>query len=424
MLEDWWVSVAGDGEFAANVYDEWNLTAAITATPGGVTNLTSVLQEHQDTWITDADIDIMAQQGINMLRIPTPFNAWIPTVTGEPYLNNTAVYQASITRILAKAFSVGIYSVLDLHGLPGSQNGEESSGHNTTSPAWFGNTVNQGRSDATVAAVLAFIAASPYRSSIAGLEIINEPRPYGDAQVAELEDYYSRSYATVQASEYPVPVFIHGAFVTNPLSYWWSFVAARATSPPSLIFEDHPYPGNFPPQNGTADILLQVCNDAKNYLSYPVPICITEWSVYTGVKTAAFETQFYEAQLVTWAWSAGGMYWSYKVVPSQLQLAAGLDYTQYGFLNLVNASGVIPAGTTTTGSAAEAYLAGLSQQCGAAPANVAPYNNGSVTVTTWTAEVSAASVAATETLYAPAATASVSAAARMVKRGVGHKEMH
>jgi len=114
--------------------------------------------------------------------------------------------------------------------------------------------------------------------------------------------------------------------------------------------------------------------------------------------------------------------WSYKVIPSQLQLAAGTDYSQYGFLNLVTASGVIPSGTTTTGSAAAAYLAGLSQQCGAAPADVAPYNNGSVTVTTWSAEVSESSVAATETLYAPAVTASVSAAARMVKRA--HKESH
>jgi len=277
MNEDWFIANANDGVYAANTWDEFNLTQTLAATPGGVANLTSILQAHQDSWITDADIDTMKAQGINMLRIPMPFWALIPTVTGEPYLNNTALYQASLTRIIAKAHSVGIYSVLDLHGLPGSQNGEESSGHNTTSPAWFGNTVNQARSDATVAAVLAYVAASPYRSSIAGLEIINEPRPYGDTQVAELEDYYSRSYATVQASAYPIPVFIHGAFVTNPLTYWWDFVAARATTPPSLIFEDHPYPGNFPPQNGTADILLQVCNDAKNYLEFPVPICITEW---------------------------------------------------------------------------------------------------------------------------------------------------
>lgn len=64
---------------------------------------------------------------------------------------------------------------------------------------------------------------------------------------------------------------------------------------------------------------------------YPIPICIDEWSLYTGVKDQTFEKQFYEQQLVTWAWSAGGMYWSWKLETSQQDLAAGLDYSQYSF---------------------------------------------------------------------------------------------
>lgn len=140
--------------------------------------------------------------------------------------------------------------------------------------------------------------------------------------------------------------------------------------------------------------------------------CITEWSVYTGVKTSAFETTFYDAQLATWAWSAGGMYWSYKMIPSTLQLAAGTDYSQYSFSYLVEQNAVTK-GDGSSLSKAEAYLSGLSNQCGDAPANVAPYNNGSVTVTSWTAEQNAVASAATQTLFAPATTA----AARMVKRG-------
>lgn len=69
-------------------------------------------------------------------------------------------------------------------------------------------------------------------------------------------------------------------------------------------------------------------------MQYPIPICIDEWSLYTGVKDQAFEKQFYEQQLVTWAWSAGGMYWSWKLETSQQDLAAGLDYSQYSFCEL------------------------------------------------------------------------------------------
>lgn len=146
-------------------------------------------------------------------------------------------------------------------------------------------------------------------------------------------------------------MFLHPGFVDNPFPFWESFVRARVTNPPSIVIEDHPYPGNFPIQYDQNDMLNQVCNAAKRYLNYPIPVAITEWSVYTGrfqgwmctryfmliysivtgVRTHAFERQFYEAQLATWAWSAGSFYWSYRVIPSRAQLAAGTDYSQYSF---------------------------------------------------------------------------------------------
>lgn len=174
---------------------------------------------------------------------------------------------------------------------------------------------------------------------------------------------------------------------------------------------------------------------------------ITEWGVYTGIKTVEFETAFYENQVATWAWSAGssfspammsstlanlavsigGMYWSYKLIPSVGQLAAGLDYSQvsalappslslcfapelthlsqqYSFITLVNnATGTIPTPSsfnlenTTTLSNAEAYLSALTSTCGDAPANVAPYPAATVT---WTEEINARSAVATQTLVA------------------------
>lgn len=117
------------------------------------------------------------------------------------------------------------------------------------------------------------------------------------------------------------------------------------------------------------------------------------------------------------------MYWSYKLIPSVGQLAAGLDYSQvsapcfpctirayrlllsqYSFITLVNnATGTIPTPSsfnlenTTTLSNAEAYLSALSSTCGEAPANVAPYPAATVT---WTEEINARSAVATSTLVA------------------------
>lgn len=127
------------------------------------------------------------------------------------------------------------------------------------------------------------------------------------------------------------------------------------------------------------------------------------------------------------------MYWSYKHIPSKAQLADGLDYSQYSFSELPhylpstgsqmlipfcktvtlvqNSTGTIPTpavaglGNTTTRGNAAAYLASLAGNCGTAPSTTAPYNNGSIPNTPWAAQISALSVASTQTLRATATAA-------------------
>lgn len=66
-----------------------------------------------------------------------------------------------------------MYAIIDIHGLPGSHNGEVTSGHLTRNPTFF-QEANQQRSKDTVKAALAYITESPYRSAISALQVINE----------------------------------------------------------------------------------------------------------------------------------------------------------------------------------------------------------------------------------------------------------
>ncbi|GAA5921970.1 hypothetical protein JCM3775_003439 [Rhodotorula graminis] len=421
MLPDWFnetVNAVTPGA-GATALDEWSFCEVL-----GQDGCRTALTEHWDNWITEADFDEMLEYGINHVRLPTGFWAWIPTIEGEPFLNDTALFQNQIEKVLGWAHARGMYVLIDAHGLPGSQNGEQASGHLTKTPSWFGGsadteTPNQIRSDAMVVAMTEFLARTPYRSVVTGLEVINEPRPYTDDQIQQLQNYYARSYTTIQQSAWPVATFISEGY-TN-LTFFRPFAEERATDPPSLVMVDHPYPGNFPPQDNSQDILSQVCTAGNKYLDYPIPICIDEWSLYTGVKDQGFEKTFYEQQLATWSWSAGGMYWSWRLDTSQQDLAAGIDYSQYSFSTIVrNNSATIPKPSdfnladTTTGDSVQAYLAGvegdLTSSCGTAPANAAPYTSGAFP--TWTAEVSARSSAQGQTLTATSTTASTTATSR------------
>lgn len=66
-----------------------------------------------------------------------------------------------------------MYAIIDLHGLPGSHNGEVTSGHLTRNPTFF-QDANQQRSRETVKAALEYITTSPYRSVVSALQVINE----------------------------------------------------------------------------------------------------------------------------------------------------------------------------------------------------------------------------------------------------------
>ncbi|GAA5885766.1 hypothetical protein JCM16303_006055 [Sporobolomyces ruberrimus] len=436
MVPDWFNETvnAVQPNSGGTTLDEWSFCSLL-----GPDKCEEALVKHFDTFVTESDIQTLHENGINQLRIPTGHWAWIPTIEGEPYLNRTDIYQFYLNRVLGWAYDRGMYAILDMHGVPGSQNGEQSSGQLTKNAAFFGGDANtltssQVRADEMIKAVIQFVETSPYRSVITGIEPVNEPRPYTPDQLVQLEKYFDRSYQAIQASSWPVATIITNGY--SNLTYWYDFTAAHATNPPSMVMVDHPYPGNFPPQNNSADILSQVCTAAQRYLEYPVPICIDEWSIYTGVKDQAFEKAFYEQQLVTWAWSAGGFYWSYKLQTSQQDLAAGLDYSQYSWSTLLaNNSATLPnpsdygidVNSSTSDARGQAFISALqgelTSSCGAIPSNVSPYQNGSFTVNDWTVEQSIRSEAQGKTLTGtstslplPTATATTTARARRVKR--------
>lgn len=112
MDEDWFTGLAGTG-----AQDEWTFTANL-----GSTAAIAALQQHYAEFITEADFDMMLSHGINHVRIPTGFWTWIPVVNGESYVN--AGQLGWLQKAVGWAAARGMYVLVDLHGLPGSQNGK------------------------------------------------------------------------------------------------------------------------------------------------------------------------------------------------------------------------------------------------------------------------------------------------------------
>lgn len=129
-----------------SVVDEWTLSQAIVAAcvqfPSHIihvltcfcrgNNLTETMIEHYSTFIREEDIAQIAGAGLNWVRLPIPFWAietWndigvdsgSTTPVAEPYL--AKVCWQYILQVLSWCRKYGIRVNLDLHAVPGSQNG-------------------------------------------------------------------------------------------------------------------------------------------------------------------------------------------------------------------------------------------------------------------------------------------------------------
>lgn len=103
--------------------DEWACVEGI-----GQAKADAGFKTHWDTWTTESDIKLMADIGLNALRIPVGF--WIReslVYDDEHYPRGGLPY---LDRIVGWCKKYGIYVIMDLHAAPGVQTpNEQFTGH-------------------------------------------------------------------------------------------------------------------------------------------------------------------------------------------------------------------------------------------------------------------------------------------------------
>lgn len=140
-------------------------------------NARMVLEHHWDTWINQSDFEYLASIGINTVRLPIGYWSLGPQFCeGTPFENVSDVYENSwprVTRAISMAGQAGIGVLVDLHGAPGSQNGQPHSGISDgvtglfDSPTYMNLTIG----------VLTFLTEQLANvTNIVGIEVLNEPQ--------------------------------------------------------------------------------------------------------------------------------------------------------------------------------------------------------------------------------------------------------
>ncbi|KAL1743873.1 glycoside hydrolase family 5 protein [Schizophyllum fasciatum] len=216
--------------------DEWTLYSSMREQG----TLEEEMEDHYNTFITEKDIMEIAAAGLNFIRLPIPFWAIPGSVwDGEPFPEGLC--WKYILRIVAWARKYGLRVNLDLHTVPGSQNGYNHSGRLGQVNFLHGpmGLANAQRFLSHVRAFAAHFAQPAYRGVVAMFGIVNEPLL---AQIGRgaLDSFYSEAYRMVReitgtgAGQGPYLVIGDGF---GGLQTW----AGTFEGADRLVLDQHPY---------------------------------------------------------------------------------------------------------------------------------------------------------------------------------------
>ncbi|KAF8881403.1 glycoside hydrolase superfamily [Gymnopilus junonius] len=212
--------------------DEFTLSQALAAdtASGGLQQL----EDHYATFITELDIAQIAGAGLNFVRVPLAFWA-IETWPGEPYLAKTS--WKYFVKLLNWARKYGVRVCLDLHAVPGSQNGFNHSGKSGAINFLQGNMglANAERTLYYIRILTEFISQPEYRDVVPLFGIINEATVSQEA----LTSFYLQAHTMIRnitglGEGHGPYIVIHDAF---NLGGWSTFLRGSDR----VILDTHPY---------------------------------------------------------------------------------------------------------------------------------------------------------------------------------------
>ena len=152
------------------IVDEWTLSKQL-----GPQQAAKTIEKHYSQFITEADFAAIQAAGFDHVRIPYSYWA-VTTYPGDPYVPK--ISWRYLLRGIEYARKYGLRVNLDLHGLPGSQNGWNHSGRQG-SIGWLNGTdgaLNAQRSLDLHTQLATFFAQPRYQNVIAIYGLVNEPK--------------------------------------------------------------------------------------------------------------------------------------------------------------------------------------------------------------------------------------------------------
>jgi len=250
----------------------------------------------RQNYITEADIRFISKLGYNSVR---------PAINSRLFLSEAGVSTGSeegfllLDNLIAWSKANGVYVIIDMHGAPGGQTGQNIDDSANDQPELFMDPKYQ---DQLVA--LWKVIASRYKNepAVAGFDLLNEPLPErtGAAKKfkTQLEPLYQRITKAIREVDPKHMIIVEGVDWAND---WTVFSTPFDTN---QVYQFHYYCWDNP----------AVLKNIRRYLDYRTRFNAPVWVGETGERDNAIywaTTDYFEANNIGWS------FWPWKKMDTQ-----------------------------------------------------------------------------------------------------------
>jgi glucan 1,3-beta-glucosidase len=196
-----------------NINDEYKLCEYL-----GPQQAAQRLRSHWDSWVTEADFRYFKEAGLNHVRLPIGYWA-LDIAQGEPWVDGSWEY---VIKAAQWCKNNGLQLMVDLHGAPGSQNGNDHSGQ-SGNIGFFNSDANINRAVRVIGQIAQWANSTEWRDTVSIIQLLNEPILWDDYdyRLGRLKDYYGQAYHELRKYNDIAVVAVHDAFID--LNNWYYF---------------------------------------------------------------------------------------------------------------------------------------------------------------------------------------------------------
>lgn len=262
------------------------------------------------------DAEFIASLGMNCVRIPVNYRHWEDDARpGE--IEGTAF--ALLDRAVDACAAVGLYTVIDLHAVPGGQNHHWHSDNPFHQPLFWQHRSFQDRAVALWEAIASRYASRP---EVAGYNVLNEP---ADETRTALAGFYQRAVAAIRAVDGRHMVFLDGNRYARDFEGFGepfeNAVYAVHQYPPPGAADGGPYPGPTAGRHFDVSVIAAEFASLTGYMrEHGLPVWVGEFGpVYgAGTERDAQRLRLLADQIAIYTRAgAGWSLWTYKDIGVQ-----------------------------------------------------------------------------------------------------------